>query len=319
MNNFINLNANDQLSSMDKKDLNEFLRLLNNYDLELREKLDCNNITFGMELECEHVNIKPILESLKEINFVHKWLVEPDESLIDTNGLEFISPTYKNEKYNYLELQQMCNTLRKNASIGKRAGGHIHIGAQILENEKTLFNLINFWILYEHLIFRFTNGEFLYARPNISLFAYPLREEIGLLPINISSFNLNDYRNKFIDSCIRLYNIKSFKKAKYKNTIEFRCPNGTLDPVIWQNNLNFFIKFIEYVKKNECSYDDIYNKSCKTVMVDASSYYKIFLDEAIKLSDEIFDKNIDKIYFLRQYLKNNEVSTIYRKCKKFTK
>lgn len=83
--------------------------------------------------------------------------------------------------------------------------------------------------------------------------------------------------------------------------------------------MNFFIKFIEYVKKNECSYDDIYNKSCKTVMVDASSYYKIFLDEAIKLSDEIFNKNIDKIYFLRQYLKNNEVSTIYRKCKKFTK
>ena len=109
MNNFINLNANDQLSSMDKKDLNEFLRLLNNYDLELREKLDCNNITFGMELECEHVNIKPILESLKEINFVHKWLVEPDESLIDTNGLEFISPTYKNSPFVNLNIKCSYN------------------------------------------------------------------------------------------------------------------------------------------------------------------------------------------------------------------
>ena len=49
MDNFINLNSNDQISSMNKKDLNEFLRLLNSYNLELREKLNFdNNITFGM-------------------------------------------------------------------------------------------------------------------------------------------------------------------------------------------------------------------------------------------------------------------------------
>ena len=318
MNNFINLNSNDQISSMNKKDLNEFLRLLNSYNLELREKLNFdNNITFGMELECEHTEIELIIESFKKINFVQKWKIKSDDSLIETKGLEFITPIYRNEKYVYTELKQVCNILNQNATIGKRAGSHIHIGAQILENEETIFNLVNLWILYEHLIFRFTNGEFLYSRPNISLYAYPLREEFGLLPIDFLSFNLKDYKNRFIDSCIRLCNIRNLKEQKYKNTIEFRCPNGTLDPVIWQNNLNFFVKFIEYTKK--VNYKEICDELYNSSVVSANNYYQIFLEEAINLVDQIFDTNMDKIYFLRQYLKNNEISTIYRKCKKFTK
>ena len=35
--------------------------------------------------------------------------------------------------------------------------------------------------------------------------------------------------------------------------------------------------------------------------------------------NKIFDKNIDKMYFLRQYLKNNDVSNRYVKTKRFVK
>ncbi len=319
MNNFINLNGNDQISSMDSNDLDEFLKLLNNYELILREKLDFdNNITFGMEIECERVDIKLIEEHLNKIKFVKKWLIEPDESLKQTDGLEFISPIYKNEKYVYQELRQVCNILKRFSYIGKRAGGHIHIGAHLIENENNLYNLINFWLLYEHIIFRFTNGEFLYSRPNIYSFAIPLREEMGLLPIECNK-DLNELKCRFIDTCIRLYNIKNLKKQKLKNTIEFRCPNGTLDSVIWQNNLNFFVKFIEYSKNTEMDHDEICKLLYSASLVEPNNYYKIYLKEAIYLCDQIFDKNIDKIYFLKQYLKNFEVSTLYIRSKKFTK
>ena len=43
-------------------------------------------------------------------------------------------------------------------------------------------------------------------------------------------------------------------------------------------------------------------------------------DEAIELCDLIFSKNIDKIYFLRQYIKDSQVSyhQTLVKSKKFT-
>ena len=52
------------------------------------------------------------------------------------------------------------------------------------------------------------------------------------------------------------------------------------------------------------------------------SYNQIYLEQALELCDMIFDNNLDKIYFLRQYLKSFE--TTFRidklvKCKKFTK
>lgn len=34
------------------------------------------------------------------------------------------------------------------------------------------------------------------------------------------------------------------------NTIEVRCPNGTVNPVIWQNNINFFAKLFLYCSGN---------------------------------------------------------------------
>ena len=35
-------------------------------------------------------------------------------------------------------------------------------------------------------------------------------------------------------------NVVDFHSLKKNNTIEFRCPNGTLNPIIWQNNVNLF-------------------------------------------------------------------------------
>ena len=52
---------------------------------------------------------------------------------------------------------------------------------------------------------------------------------------------------------------------------------------------------------------------------DRFDYNKIYLDSALELSDIIFDNNLDKLYFLRQYVKNNEVSNEpMKRTKKFT-
>ena len=51
-------------------------------------------------------------------------------------------------------------------------------------------------------------------------------------------------------------------------------------------------------------------------------YRNIYLEQAIELADLIFKRNIDKIYFLRQYLKSFQETDFYDefvKAKRFIK
>ena len=44
---------------------------------------------------------------------------------------------------------------------------------------------------------------------------------------------------------------------------------------------------------------------------------KIYIDDALEFVDLIFDNNMDKIYFLRQYIKSFEVSDEYERARSF--
>ena len=54
-------------------------------------------------------------------------------------------------------------------------------------------------------------------------------------------------------SYINFRNYKGYE-ADEKNTIEIRCPNGTLDAKIWQNNINFFVK--DQIQANNKNYSN---------------------------------------------------------------
>ena len=94
------------------------------------------------------------------------------------------------------------------------------------------------------------------------------------------------------------------------NTIEFRCPNGTLNPVVWQNNVNLFVNLLKYSK--DLSFDDDIVQKRHLINLDKflelKWYNEIYLEQALELCDMIFNNNLDKIYFLKQYLKSFQVS-----------
>lgn len=52
---------------------------------------------------------------------------------------------------------------------------------------------------------------------------------------------------------------------------------------------------------------------------DSKLYGEIFLPEALEFSDMIFDNNLDKVYFLKQYLKNCDDSIEDTYAQKFVK
>ncbi len=338
--NFLDLKSNDYLSGLKKNDLNEFLNQLLNYKLHLRRELGIDKeLTFGLELEFEHIKDKSLMEDdfhklnlhegiVKSINNkLHLWILDNDSSLKQTDGKEIDSPILIDKEEYWKDLNKICTFIKKNARIDSKCAGHVHIGSQILKyNSKYLMNFIKLWAVYENILYRYGYNEYLNKLEGI-YFCNPAREKF-----------LKDYdflQNSHIDNIDEMLNVLAVRPLAVnllhlsgltkngfianKDTIEFRSPNGTLDPVIWQNNVNTFVKLLLYSTSNNFDMDTILKRENDNKIGLLSEYSKICLEQSLELSDLIFDNNLDKIYFLRQYIKNNEESNIQmQRTKKFT-
>lgn len=326
--NFLDPQQNDILSKMSKSDLQNFIILLNKYYLQYRKFLGFDKgISFGFELEFEYALKETIEEKIKNCIELKDWIIKNDNSL--EKGAEINSPILHDSLENWSALKNTCDIAKSYASIGNKSGGHIHIGAEVLNNKyKTWLNFIKLWSVYENIIFRFSYGTFLNARPSISKYAKPVAKEFwDIYKKEIKTKNNDTYElirqiNNEKYQAVNFSNVATYYTYKALNTIEFRCPNGTLEPVIWQNNIYFFIKILEYAKSENYN-DDIvqkrYQKNSKNLS-SLSSYSEICLQQALELSDMIFTNNFDKIYFLRQYLKSFQMATNeYEEAKQFIK
>ncbi len=320
---FISPNSNDTLSKMDEKEINELTSLLEDFYLELREDLKIDaTITFGLELEFEKAKYKKIERRLKLLPTNKPWIIKEDNSLIE--GGEVNSPILKDTKKTWKDLTKVCHLIEKYALIGPNSSTHVHLGTQIFgNNPNTWINFIYTWAINENIIFYFTNGEYNRTRPNITKYAYPLAKRL-LEDYKILKEKTSPTPNDIL-KCIHHYkynainfgNIKYFDHYQQKNTVEFRSPNGTLDPVICQNNIYFFIKLIEYAKQNNITKDIPLMKQVSLYHLE--DYNKINLKQALNLADAIYQTNLEKLYFLRQYLKSPTPTSNFQLVKTFTK
>ena len=307
---------NDQFSELSGFDLQDFIIMLDDYYLTLREELGLSHSsTFGLELEFENAKRNKIEEKLGKVFPNRDWLLKNDSSLC--NGAEINSPILRDQKKSWEELEQVCSIVQPYASIEKKAGGHIHVGTQTLgDKDESWIHFIKLWSVYENILFRFLYGEYLSARPSLDQYAEPLAENFwvdyqtilrdhpGLSEI---IYRITHTRHQAVNfKHVNRGNIASYAK---NNTIEFRCPNGTLDPVIWQNNVNAVIKLLYYAKSSNFDDDMVeerYQKN-KNKYYRLECYNEIYLEQALELADMLFHNNIDKIYFLKQYLKSFEI------------
>lgn len=329
---FINPKDNDSFSNMSGKELQELICRLNKYYLELRNTLNLNDtITFGFELEFEYADTVKIIYELNRYKLLDDWHIVSDISLDE--GAEIDSPVLKDDMIYWNELKRVCSIVKENAIIGNNSAGHIHIGTQVLgSNHIYWLNFLKLWSVYEKIIFRFLYGEQLTARKSLTEYAYPVREMFKEEYSKIIEYNTNSISTGLIldkvksdlgDRAINFANCMydSLDELKYSNTIEFRCPNGTLEPIIWQNNLNLLVNILMYSKSKKFDNDtiDLRESVNKDEFNDLEWYDEIYLIDALELCDMIFNNNLDKLYFLRQYLKNFEVYQEDIKCHNFIK
>lgn len=319
---------NDEFSKMKNKDLKEILYYMKDYYLILRNRLGFNDdVTFGLELEFENANKGEIVNLLNMTKLNKEWFFKNDGSL--NNGSEINSPILKDTYKSWNDLKKVCNIVSSFASISLNSAGHIHIGTQVIGGKiNSWLNFIKLWSTYENVIFRFLYGEFLTPRPKITNYASPmmiqLMEDYAKLNLE-SNLQTKDIVNQIRHrrrQAINFYNVHNFDKITLKNTIEFRSPNGTLDPVIWQNNLDLLVNILLYSKSDDYNDDIVSRRKYENEYkyLDIKTYNEIYLDQALELCDMLYSNNYDKIYFLKQYLKSFEVGkSDLEKAKVFTK
>ena len=300
---------NEIISKLSESDILDFLNLINQYKLVLRDGIGVNlGETFGVEIECEYAKLEEI--SRKKLKH---WGLHDDVSL--QCGVELKSPILTDNKKNWLEINKMCSMLSRYSKIGINCGGHVHVGIQALkDSRKSLINFMKLWVLYEHVIFRFSFGEFLGPRPKFN------EQSKSVYDVFLEMCSYEDVAPLCEKTLVSLLSYNKYQAVNFCHydtfrTIEFRCPNGTLNPVIWQNNINLFVKMLLY--SSSLMYDEEKIKEKLSNPISNKTASKIYVDDALEFVDLIFDNNMDKIYFLRQYLKSFEVSDEYERAKSF--
>lgn len=323
--NMFNRDSNDELSKLSVLDQSRMRSTLSNYNLELRDTLNIDkNISFGTEIEYELAYKEQIKEEVKELLGHKNWKVEIDESLFE--GAELISPVLTDTKDSWLDLSTACDIVREGAQIVRSASGHVHICMNILgNNPKYWRNFAKLWMAYEYIIFRFLYGEYTSGREGIEKYAKPIskiliddfdriedRSHMTCAMYIMKVLNAGDDRRKAINfRNASNTDLLNYNQIADKNTIEFRAANGTFNEVIWQNNINLLVKLLEYAKSPNYDEETI-NKRLqiikeKEIPSNIIKYSRVYLNDPIELADLIFDNNLDKLYFLRQYYKDMSV------------
>lgn len=323
-------NLFSQFSELDKKELISFL---DNFYLHYRNNLNFNDttLTFGIEIEFEKILLEKVEQLLINSN-LKNWLTKKERSII--TGGEINSTILNDNQTNWLEIKKVCSILKENnAKISENCGGHVHFGSNILgDNYNSWLTFIKCIIAFEKVLFRFGYGEEVKERHSVRKFAYPvsyLLKEI-LYSENIDFNNINteklldiikDRTSKRSSVSFQKVNINDLNNIQ-NNTMEFRFPNGTIEEIIWQNNINTLGKLLLAVKNDKIDIDviDFLLKNIQkesNINVLLMDYGSIHLNTALLFCDMIFDNDLDKLYFLRQYIKNSYKDTYQERQKKF--
>lgn len=325
---YLDEKINTKLSKLHNEELKDVLLLATMIELPLRKKLMYDELyTYGVEIELENVRENLVKGSLLKYESL-EWILKKDSSL--NKGIEIVSPLLYDKVECWKELSDVCESSKDVAFVDKNSSLHVHVGAHILGNDKKAWlNFIKLFSVYENIIFRFSYGEFYNYRNSIMDYASPVSP--SLWDDYVCLKNKNADLKEILEAIdYGKYNSVNFDNVKYDvidqiragNTIEIRCGNSTNNIGIIQNYVNFLLALFRYAKSDKFN-DDLLDgryEQCKGIYGNIDMYNEIYLDQALELCDLIFDNNLDKMYFLNQYLKDFMVDEKkFNKNKTFTK
>lgn len=314
---------------MDRKK-KELLELLSKTEMLYRSSLDLNpSDLFGIEIEYSKA-LRTDVDNYIENN--HNNWKSIDEKQItsgDKFGGEVISPILTDSEKTWSEIEEVLDNLKELGCSSNLAASHIHFDSSLVPYDLNVYyDLLKLWCIFETEIYQFSYGELDKIREQAYYFAYPIKGQITHNKMHLEQLmrvlkNLSkEYtQDELLEANIQLFilsylgsrfNGLSFNCIKHaysesNNTFEVRTPNGTLDKVIWQNNINFFAKFLTYFKRE---YDkEFIDYHFDRLTKNETLLNKYDVEKAIILRDMIFKDETDKLYFMKQYTKSLKFDT----------
>lgn len=316
--------SNYNFSKLNSLDLKQLLFDLNILYVRYRNLLNMSNdkLTFGVEIEFESCSIESIRNAMN--NDLEDWILKKDHSL--KSGGEVNSPILMDSVEDWKNLRSICNILKeKHATATENCGAHIHFGSDIFGNNfDNWLTLIKCWTVYEKVLYRVSYGAMDRARRPLKKYAPPVANTLNNIVKELKDCSDASYLIAKLNENISKRSGINFKGVNVnnpnsiKNTIEIRCPNGTIEEVFWQNNINIFGKLLCAIKDNRIDIELLDNYISKNDFNSSlQDYQEIYMKEALEFADMVFDNNLDKMYFLRQYLKNSSKTSYEQRQKTF--
>lgn len=282
--------------------------LLSNY-MEVEENVELSktdvdeSITFGVELECSNKEIEKY-ENLKTI--FNDYHIKKDNSV--KSGFEIVSPVLHYNVKDLSKLKKVCELLKENNFYTDyTSGGHIHIGASYLTRRIDFNMLLYLYINTEDILYFISDRENSIKRKKVKEYACKNKERY-IKAVDAGLFSLNDERP--IIDIFNLINTDRYKGlnfknlgSKYKDTIEFRMPNGEIEFEELMLNIKLFARLIEVSHKiNDLSNDDeIKIKTLSLCEIDSEK------ERLNILLDILFTNEEEKELYRKRYYANKKL------------
>ena len=324
------LKSNDIFTKLRGNDLLDLIVDMENYFLEYRDYLNLDkDLTIGIEVEYESVPKKTTDLFVKKN--IPSWHSRSDGSL--SSGGEVVSPILTDCNKTWDELKKLCKYLRlMNADTMHSASAHMHFGVLYFEDLYHLWViLLKLYMVYEPVLFRFLYGDMVNAREGIYRYAGPFAPILYNNRKKIESLEGSDDITRLFRSFDRYYALNlshvnlTNPSSVEKNTFEVRAGNGSTNHIVLQNNINAISKMLMAIKHGliDVEYLDYYIENEFIDYDDCNLLYNaVNLKDALRFVDSVFTTNLDKVYFLRQYIKDFEDNfglIAPKKAKQFTR
>lgn len=327
----VDYNRNDKLAKLCGTDIQDFLWYIERYSLEYR-----NVLTLGdkIEIRLKTSFQKPLQEKLFLKSFspyADKMFSPWEYHSVSDDKAAITSPypfCYVGDLF-WKEFGDICSILRESqVQVGKECS-EVSIGTDLLVDEFAWIHFLELWVAYEPIIYRFACGEYVSPNEKIGYFkeSYaPLFESFISFMKDRERYTKDGYEETVHQFFMLLKEKGMFTehrllKISINHFLIFGL-NGSLNPVIWQNTIQFFVALMKCASSKTFDEEMVLKRIQRNHdMTITSAYYnEIYLQQALELGDLLFDNNLDKVYFLKQYLKFFETGyQPLQKAKCFTK
>ena len=270
--------------------------------------------TIGIEVEAEgrsSSSIQKMGHVMQDSDEESSWECKSDETFEENEGVEIASRVLRDDQQSVEEIYMVCSMLEKTGQINTpKCAGQIHIGTAGLKSIKAYINLLEICGNCERILYIMSNEEGEISREGIREWAAPLSPKISKA---IEEGRLNPNKdndlNRFIKEMQyaqgdRTYGINLTNIGVKINTIEFRMPNGTINPDVWIENIRLFGRIVEISQRLVEIENEQDEKSQRLLMIKERLKEEISEQEKMELLLELVLSEEEREIYRRRYISN---------------